>query len=441
MPLKRTFRVATACLTGLALFIAAHGEWTHDVHRFLAWWVLLAVSYLAVLFAAGTFSRNVPNEGAQKSTSRDLIWALGLLLVVRVVLALGEPLLSDDIYRSVWEGRVQRASGNPFAWTDRPEAEKWLGLRDAEVYPRINHKDYAAIYPPAWQWAMRGVNALSDSVSAVKLFLVACEIVFWLGLARLLRARNLPPSRVLIAAASPLAIIEVAGSGHSEAMGMAALVWTMVFLDRKAHVRAAVALSMAVLSKLAPAILALSWVRKFRFRDYGVMLAVAAVLSAPYLETTAFWSLQKYGDLWRFNETLFALNAGLTGSHRGGVALSAVFLLGLAWLLLRRGHDVVRSGLVMTVALILLIPNVLPWYTLWLLVFLPAATPSPLSVMALVFTLTVPLSYLVYPGWLSGAPWYLSWSIRALEYGGPVFVGAVSARWLSHSGARTRFNE
>ena len=35
---------------------------------------------------------------------------------------------------------------------------------------------------------------------------------------------------------------------------------------------------------------------------------------------------------------------------------------------------------------------------------------------ALLFTGTVALAYLVYPGWQSGERWYLPWSVRALEY-------------------------
>ena len=435
MSLKRLFRVATACLVGLTLYVGAHGDWTRDTPRFLAFWGFLSASYLGVLFSAGTFRKAV--EGADQIPPKDLMWALVLLAAVRVVLAFGEPLLSDDVYRSVWEGRVQRASGNPFAWTDRPEAAKWAGLRDAQVFPRINHPDYAAVYPPAWQWAMRGVNALSDSVTAVKLFAVGCELFFWFGLVELLSARGLPRSRVLVAAASPLALIEISGSGHGEAMGMAALVWTLVHLHRSAQVRASAALSIAVLSKLVPAVLAIPWLRRFRIRDYGVMVAIAALLSAPFADETALWSLQKYGDYWRFNETFFAITAALGGTHRGGIVLSALLLVTLGLFLDRRHEDVVRSGLVMTVALLLLIPNVLPWYALWLLVFLPPANPSPLALGALVFTLTAPVAYLVYPDWLGGERWQLSWPVRVIEYGLPALAAAAFHR----SGPRAHHGE
>ena len=91
----------------------------------------------------------------------------------------------------------------------------------------------------------------------------------------------------------------------------------------------------------------------------------------------------------------------------------------------------------MTVALLLLIPNVLPWYALWLLVFLPPANPSPLALGALVFTLTAPVAYLVYPDWLGGERWQLSWPVRVIEYGLPALAAAAFHR----SGPRAHHGE
>ena len=431
MPMTRLFRALVALLCGLALYVAAQGDWTRETPRFLVYWLALALVYLAVLFSGGVFRSATPDI-----SSPDLRWALAALASVRLVMACGEPLLSDDVYRSVWEGRVQRASGNPFAWADRPEALKWAALRDGHVYPRINHPDYAAIYPPAWQWAMRAVNMLSDSVTAVKLFAVFCEFLLWLSLGRLLELRGLNPAGVLIAAASPLAMIEIAGGGHNEAMGMALIAWTLVLLERKSRTGAAVSLALAVLSKLIPAILALPWLRRFRIRDFALMTLVAVLLSAPFADETALWSLRKYADYWRFNETFFALFAALGGSHRAGALISAVALVALGSWLARGDADIVRAGLGMSVALLLVMPNVLPWYALWPLVFLPVTERSSLAAGAFAFTLTVPLAYLVYPGWLGGGAWYLPWTIRALEYGLPLLAAIVVAVRRSRGGVR-----
>ena len=60
------------------------------------------------------------------------------------------PLLSTDIYRYVWDGRVQLAGINPYRYV--PAADQLAFLRDAAVYPHINRADYAqTVYPPAAQ--------------------------------------------------------------------------------------------------------------------------------------------------------------------------------------------------------------------------------------------------------------------------------------------------
>ena len=76
----------------------------------------------------------------------------------RAILVPVPPLLSNDINRYVWEGRVQVHGGNPYRWADRPDAPRWVELRDG-VWDGLNHKDYTAVYPPLFLLATRAVVA------------------------------------------------------------------------------------------------------------------------------------------------------------------------------------------------------------------------------------------------------------------------------------------
>ena len=59
-------------------------------------------------------------------------WLAGALLAL-----LFAPLvLSSDLYRYIWDGRVQRAGINPYLYP--PSAPELAVLRDEHVYPRIN---------------------------------------------------------------------------------------------------------------------------------------------------------------------------------------------------------------------------------------------------------------------------------------------------------------
>jgi alpha-1,6-mannosyltransferase len=331
------------------------------------------------------------------------------------VLVAAPPLLSNDINRYVWEGRVQVHGGNPYRWSDRPESPRWLPLRDA-VYEGLNHKDYTAVYPPLFVLATRGVVAVHDSFTAMKAFLVACELATLGALALVLRRRRLPLERLLVLAWSPLALVEIAGSGHNEAFGMLWLAMALLALDLDRPLVSALAAGAGFLSKYLPGLVAAAWTRRFRPWHVVVAVAACAPLVLLYLDEgsrkTMLLSLSKYSEFWRFNETLFAPLAALLGGHAAAVRAGALLTLALAlWLGWRRTEPVAAATAVV-VASLLLSPNVLPWYALWLLPLLVVRDEPG----ALVFTGTVSLAYLVYPSWQSGEPWKLGWHWRALEY-------------------------
>src|SRR5204862_1171502 len=71
-------------------------------------------------------------------------------VAMRLAMLWVEPYLSSDIYRYIWDGRVQAAGINPYRYV--PKAPELARLRDAEIWPNINRPDYAVtIYPPAAQ--------------------------------------------------------------------------------------------------------------------------------------------------------------------------------------------------------------------------------------------------------------------------------------------------
>ena len=58
------------------------------------------------------------------------------------------PFLSSDMYRYVWDGRVQVAGINPYRYV--PADPALQSLRDDAIYPHINRADIArTIYPPS----------------------------------------------------------------------------------------------------------------------------------------------------------------------------------------------------------------------------------------------------------------------------------------------------
>ena len=350
---------------------------------------------------------------------RGLGAALGVALVWRVALVASPPLLSDDVNRYVWEGRVQLHGGNPYRWADRPTAEKWTPLRD-EVWEGLNHAHYTAVYPPLFELAARAVVGMRDSVTTMKAFLVGCELLTLGLLGLMLRRRAQGLERLLVLAWSPLALLEIAGSGHNEAFGILWMVLALFALERGWPFVSALAAAAGFMSKLLPGLVAVAWARRYRLVHVLAAVGCTAAIAWPYLDAkrTMLLSLSKYAQYWRFNETLFAPLAALLGSHEAAVRAGAVATLVLALWLAWRRVDPARAALVVVAASLLLSPNVLEWYALWLI---------PLLVLvdcpgALLFTGTVCLAYFAYPDWQSGEPWRLGWGLRALEYAPCVLV-------------------
>jgi alpha-1,6-mannosyltransferase len=212
--------------------------------------------------------------------------ALAAILVVAVLIraiALFAPqALSTDIYRYVWDGRVQAAHINPYRFI--PADPALSALRDESVYPNINRADYAhTIYPPTAQLAFLAIERVSDSVVGMKLGLIAFEALAVACLIALLRRRGLPTTRVLLYAWHPLPIWEFAGTGHVDAIAIAFLSLAFLAASRRAPMWTGVALAAATLVKYYPILAAPALYRRWDWRMPAAFAVTLLLLYAPYL--------------------------------------------------------------------------------------------------------------------------------------------------------------
>jgi alpha-1,6-mannosyltransferase len=226
---------------GVLLQMSLLGTWPDNRNMFAAS-MLIAV---AVYFAAARVSLAGPLP------PRALHLVLGTALALRLLVLFAPPLLSGDVFRYVWDGRVQAAGINPYEHVPADPALAFL--RDAEIYPNINRADYApTIYPPAAQVIFAAVGRVASSVLAVKTAMVGFEILAVLCLLRLLAIARLPPERVLIYAWNPLAVWEFAGSGHVDAAAIGLLGAALLLRVLRRDSLAGLVLGAAVLVKFLP---------------------------------------------------------------------------------------------------------------------------------------------------------------------------------------------
>jgi len=212
------------------------------------------------------------------------IWiVLGVAVAMRAALLPAPPFLSSDIYRYVWDGRVQTAGINPYRYV--PADPALAGLRDSAVFPLINRATYArTIYPPAAQAIFGLIGRITRTVLGMKIAMVGFEVLAVLCMLRVLTIAGLPPERVLIYAWNPLVLWSFACDGHVDAAAVGLLAVALLCRARHRDGVAGAFLAGAALVKFLPVVVAPAFVRGGRlWRPALAGAAVVVVLYALYL--------------------------------------------------------------------------------------------------------------------------------------------------------------
>ncbi|MGH7369756.1 MAG: glycosyltransferase family 87 protein, partial [Candidatus Methylomirabilaceae bacterium] len=341
------------------------------IPRFLLHFLLLFALYLVALWWA--FRR----------AADRLAIAITLLVfsvAFRAILLWTPPVLSDDIYRYLWDGRVHAAGISPYLYP--PEAPQLSHLRDEAIYPRINRAWAPTIYPPGAQWLFRAAYAAGpDSLPFLKTTIVAGDILTIVLLMLLLRTQGLPAGRAILYAWHPLAVVELAGSGHLDGLMLPFLLLALLLAQHRRAYQGSALLGVATGIKLYPALLMPALVRRHGLR---LLPPFAAVIGLLYLSPVTAAGTRVLGFLpqylsdpgERFNSgpgAALAYGLGALLSRPGEVVVGALIVALLVVGL--RGTKTKEQGFDATVAETLLLVGTLvtfaqtvhPWYLVWVL--------------------------------------------------------------------------
>jgi alpha-1,6-mannosyltransferase len=360
-----------------------------------------------------------------------LVLAFGLLFRVAV---LGSPIiLSSDLYRYLWDGRVQWVGISPYRYP--PAATELAPLRDEAVYPHINRPTKVTVYPPGAETVFALVARVApDSIVAWRVFLLAIEILTVVLLIALLRRTRSSPAAVIVYAWSPLVVFEGVQAGHVDLAMIPLVLAALAWRQDGSSLRAGIALGAAVLMKLYPLVLLLAW---WRPRDWRFPAAVAATVALGYLPHAASVGLGAAGFLPEYLgraedhniglRALLTYPLGLTGEFARAFAMGVLFMLMagvVIWIGRANGGDragMTRAGALAVGTYLLLVPTSMhPWYVIWIVPFL-CFNPWPAW---LYFSGAVSLSYLSYVVEPAPIPW---WAWLA-EYG-PLFALLLFSGW------------
>src|SRR4030088_2717553 len=201
-------------------------------------------SFIIPLAVAGTAYLLAIREFFSTPRFPHRVIVIGLVLAAlwHLPFLLTTPGSDDDIHRYVWDGRVQRLGYNPYIVV--PSDPALAGLHTPETRA-LNNPDVASPYPAGAQLFFRAVTAIHESVFALKVAFVICDLTIVLVLLDILRRSGQGAHWVLAYAWNPLLAIEVAGSGHIDIVGALLLLVSAAALVRRWRGAGGVALGLA----------------------------------------------------------------------------------------------------------------------------------------------------------------------------------------------------
>ena len=367
----------------------------------------LAVSFIPYASALA-FARSVPSQRAL-----DLL-AVALPLGFGAALLFAPPLFSDDLYRYLWEGRLWLEGFNPY--TVAPDAPGVVHLRD-ELWSSINNKPLATIYPPVSQLVFVVAQWLGGDVWTLKLLALLLHGFSVAVVARL----HVAPTAALAIGLNPLLIGEAALNGHFDILCGVCLLVAAWAISRQRFTRAAIAACAAVGLKVVGLVVLPLLAKRPR------VFIAAGIGSALLLAPLAWWRAPvdpvsgagQFAMRWRGNESVLGVLEYLSRAlfepglaelvARGAVAMA---LLGLCVAVVHRRLPALTALRALVWAVLILSPQVHPWYLAWLL---------PLEVAAggkagFVWSAAVLLAYAPLDRWLAEGVWDMPLGLQILEY-------------------------
>jgi hypothetical protein len=362
---------------------------------------------------------------------RVIVFGLALAAVWHLLFLRMPPGSDDDIHRYVWDGRVQRLGYNPYIVV--PSEPALASLHTSETRT-LNNPEVPSPYPAGAQLFFRAVTSIHESIFALKVAFVVCDLAIVFVLLDVLRRTRQGEHWVLAYAWHPLLATEVAGSGHVDIVGVLLLLASVAALVRRWRAVAAMAFGLAVSVKFLPIVLLPLYWKRVRMRDAALAAIVVGLLYVPFLNRgrIPIGSLGTYVQRFRFNDPVFAtLERVAAPQVVAGLAVLAGSLASI-WMRRNSAEGSLDKFAWPMAASLLCAPVVYPWYLLWLLPFIRSTSTMPI----IVWTLSIIPTYYVWHLRTVGRPWLVPDWIMMLEYGSVAVAAAIIAlRRITRSAA------
>ncbi|MEW6364760.1 MAG: hypothetical protein AB1714_08995 [Acidobacteriota bacterium] len=333
--------------------------------------------------------------------------------------------LSNDVYRYLWDGKLSWNRINPFSYA--PADDRLAPLKNDPLYDKVAHRTFKTIYPPVSQFVFMAAYAMGKGrLWPLRLIYLLAEAGLVLLLLGLLRDRR----RIVWYVFCPLVIVETHAGLHVDIISAVLLTAAFALLQKRSFFPMAAAAVSAALTKYIPVVALpvffLEQVRSVRSRR-GAGLASAAVHSLPawllagLLAIILFlpflgvgWSLFEqlliYNRHWEFNASLYSICQWVAGDRTFFVRLVLTAAALLAVYASSMGAEArVKWSML---SLLLLGPTLYPWYLICLIPFMFMDLRASDAVLVTV----VYLSYWILVTWADTGVWRENASVKLLQF-------------------------
>lgn len=375
----------------------------------------------------------------QKWSRRQTRWWMGVAVFFRLIFLFSTPVLSDDFFRFIWDGRLLVGGFNPYLYLPSEVVNTPIfstANLSTTLYEGLNSPHYFTVYPPLNQLlfgvaAWTGGNNVQLSVIVMRFIILMAEVgnCWLLSSPHNLGLRPAAKRKInsLAYALNPLVIVELTGNLHFEAVTLFFVLLAIRWLNRPwpkdfYFTRSAVALGLGASVKLLPLIFLPLLVRRIGWQKgiiYCIVVGTVIIgLFLPFfsksLVANVGTSLDLYFQKFEFNASVYYLlrevGYWITGYNliqMLGPLLSLITLGTVSWLAFQKRSLVEKMLLSLTVYFFLA-TTVHPWY-ITTLVALGAITRRWYPV---VWSLLLPLTYVAY----ASSPYQENLRVVGLEY-------------------------
>ncbi len=233
--MRRSGWVAGVALAAVGYFFLFQTARTDTAQLLSLWGVLFVLYGIALRFRA-----EVPFK-----------LLIGAAIGFRLLGMLHLPLLSDDVYRFIWDGSLLAHGYNPFLYLPKevltsPIAAQ-AGLTEV-LFQKLNSPNYYTVYPPLLQGWFAVAATLGKSESGTIFWLrvpiLLGEVATLWFLYKILKVKGQDEAAArqgtLLYALNPLAVVELTGNLHYEGLTICFLLAGLYFyLKQKDNISAA----------------------------------------------------------------------------------------------------------------------------------------------------------------------------------------------------------